>query len=529
MNHEKILINGAWETDPSEASFTPENPATGEELDRSYPVSSKATLARLASHAANAAKALNHCDPEQIAAFLDNHASNIDSRREEISSLCHRETGLPTKPRLQQVEMDRTVDQLRQAAACARDRSWCQPRIDTKLDLRSVYEPLGGGVLVIGPNNFPLAYNGIAGGDFAAAIAARNPVIAKAHPLHPGTTKMLAECAHDAAKQAGLPAGSVQMFYNCEPEDGLSLIRMPEISAVGFTGSRPAGLSMKQAADETGTPIYLELSSVNPMFLLPGAIEERGEDIADLIADSMLAASGQQCTCPGLLIVRDSHATDHLIGRLRSRLAGAPHQVMLSSGGVRHLHESVQAIEALGADRLIGGAPVEGNAARYEHTLLRTEADHFLANSDEMQNEMFGVAALIIVCDRDEQLIECARSLEGNLTGTLHLASDTRDDELARAVSAVLRNRVGRLIHDAVPTGVSVNAATVHGGPFPATGHPGFTAVGMPTTIHRFAALRCYDRVRGAFLPPELQDTPPTPSMRRMIDGVWRTGIVERA
>lgn len=526
MSHEKILINGAWVSDPSNTLFTPENPATGEKLTRSYPTSSSETLTRIATHASEAAQEMNRCAPEQIAEFLDSHAYNIDTRREEIARTCHEETGLPVKPRLQEVEMDRTIDQLRQAASCVRDRAWCEARIDTKLDLRSVYEPLGGGVLVIGPNNFPLAYNGIAGGDFAAAIAARNPVIAKAHPLHPGTTKLLAECAHEAARQAGLPAGSVQMFYNCEPEDGLSLIRMPEISAVGFTGSRPAGLSMKQAADETGTPIYLELSSVNPMFLLPGAIEERPEKIAQQIADSMLAASGQQCTCPGLLFVRRSDSADHVMSSLKSRLADADPQVMLSASGVEHLHDSVQAIMKVGAERLMGGNPIDGCSARYEHTLLRTEAENFLANDEDIQREMFGVAALIVVCDSDDQFSACARSLEGNLTGTIHLASDGSDDGLARSVSSVLRNRVGRLIHDAVPTGVSVNAATVHGGPFPATGHPGFTAVGMPTAIHRFAALRCYDRVRGEFLPPELQDTPPTPTMRRMIDGQWRTGPV---
>lgn len=521
-----ILINGVWEYDPCGALFTPENPATGEKLPRCYPISSLCTLTKMATHAAEAANEMNRCAPEQIAEFLDLHASNIDSRRKEIADTCHEETGLPVKPRLQEVEMDRTVDQLRQAATCVRDRAWCEARIDTRLDLRSVYEPLGGGVLVIGPNNFPLAYNGIAGGDFAAAIAARNPVIAKAHPLHPETTRLLAECAHDAAQHAGLPIGSVQMFYNCDPEDGLALIRMPEISAVGFTGSRPAGLSMKKAADETGTPIYLELSSVNPMFLLPGAIDERPELIAKQIAESMLAASGQQCTCPGLLFVKKSEVTERFVESLRSQLREAPPQTMLSTGSVKHLHGSVQSIEKLGADCLIGGRPIEGPSARYEHTLLRTDAVEFLSNDNGMQNEMFGVAALIVVCESDDQFTECARALEGNLTGTIHLASNGSDDTLARSVSTILRNRVGRLIHNAIPTGVSVNAATVHGGPFPATGHPGFTAVGMPAAIHRFAALRCYDRVRGAFLPPELQDTPPTPTMLRMIDGQWRTGSV---
>ena len=519
-------MNGEWRNDPCTSTFTPENPTTGMKLDRVYPSSSMDTLRKMASHAAEAARTLNACPPEQIAAFLDAHADKIDQRREAIAKTAHEETGLPIKPRLQEVEMDRTVDQLRQAASCVRDRSWCTPRIDSNLNLRSVYEPLGGGVLVIGPNNFPLAYNGIAGGDFAAAIAARNPVIAKAHPLHPGTTQLLAQCAHDAAMTADLPDGSIQMFYNCEPDDGLELIRMPEISAVGFTGSRPAGLSMKQAADETGTPIYLELSSVNPMFLLSGALEQRSGQIAEQVARSMLAASGQQCTCPGILFVRRSDAANRFIEILRELLDREQPQVMLSSGGVKNLHESVQAIIEKGADLLIGGSPMDGEGARYAHTLLRTNAGTYLQNPKDMQDEMFGVAGLIIVCENDAQMLACAQTLEGNLTGSLHLADNESDDELARAITGVLRQRVGRLIHDGVPTGVSVNAATVHGGPFPATGHPGFTAVGMPTSIHRFAALRCYDRVRESHLPAELRNTPPTPTILRMIDGEWRTGDV---
>lgn len=514
-----ILIDGAWETDPSTSTFTPLNPSTGEPLPDVYPISSPQTLARMAEAGSRAAQGLNHADPAQVAMFLETHARLIDQRRDAIADIAHQETGLPRSPRLVEVEMDRTIDQLRQAAACTQDRSWVSARIDTRAGLRSMYEPLGGAALVIGPNNFPLAYNGMAGGDFAAAIAARNPVIAKAHPLHPGTSRLLARCAQDAATEAALPAGSVQMFYGCAPADGLALIRMPEITGVGFTGSRPAGLTLKEAADETGTPIYLELSSINPVFVLPHAARARGEAIAGMLADSMMAACGQQCTCPGLIVLDTSPESNEIVDRMAAIFDEHEPGVMLSRSGVEHLHRSVRETIGHGAAVLVGAKPIEGAPSRYRHTLLGTDAATFLANARGLQTEMFGTAALVVRCDEPQQFHDIARSLEGNLTGTIH---HEPDDEPQRAsLTRLLRPRVGRLISNGVPTGVRVSPATVHGGPFPATGHPGHTAVGMPTAIPRFAALRCYDHCDDAHLPVELADRNPTGSMMRQIDGVW--------
>lgn len=514
-----ILIEGEWTQDQAEDTIRPKNPATGQAIGDAYPISPLGTLKRMAIQADKAAETLNHIDPERIARFLDTHASLIDERRDAIADMAHEETGLARSPRLVETEMDRTVDQLRQAAQCVRSRTWMSATIDTKNNLRSMYEPLGGAALTIGPNNFPLAYNGIAGGDYAAAIAARNPVIAKAHPLHPGTTRLLASCAHDASIATDLPTGSVQMFYHCTPEHGLELIRMPKVSAVGFTGSQRAGLAMKEAADETGTPIYLELSSINPMFLLPGAVDERGDAIASMIADSMTAAAGQQCTAPGLIILRDDNAGDTLVSALRSKLEEITPQTMLSHDGAKSLHDAITKNMEHGATCLLGGDLIDSDAALHEHTLLQTEAAHFIDSHEDLQTEMFGAAALVVQCESDEQFVQVAKLLEGNLTGTIHHESSDRD--LCATLARVLRNRVGRLIHNAVPTGVSVSPATVHGGPYPATGHPGFTAVGVPTSIHRFAARRCYDRVEPWALPPELRDENPTGSMLRYVNGVW--------
>jgi len=524
MTKQPILINGRWDNEPSPLTFTPVNPSTGESFSDQYPISTLDTLKKMADYASGAAETLNHCSPDLIARFLESHAANIDQRRNEIAQVAHLETGLPYQPRLHETEMNRTIDQLRRTADCVRSRDWMTARIDTRLNLRSMYEPLGGAVLIIGPNNFPLAYNAIAGGDFAAAIAAGNPVIAKAHPLHPVTTRLLAECAHDAVLTLGLPGSTVQMFYQCEPDDGLAMIKLPQISSVGFTGSQRVGLELKRAADETGTPIYLELSSINPIFLLPAALEERCVEIANMIADSMLAGSGQQCTCPGMIVIPAGDLALAFSEQLSKRLSEAPPQVMLSADGVQGLHDSVQHLLHHGAEQLVGGHPISDAHAKYANTLLRIDASRYLQQPATMQREMFGVAAFIVVCQHDEQMIDIARTLEGNLTGTIHQGKNGQDKEQSARLTRALRPRVGRLIHNGVPTGVSVNPATVHGGPFPATGHPGFTAVGMPTSIHRFAALRCYDRVREGSLPPELRDANPTGTMRRFVDGEWTTG-----
>ena len=523
MHTQPILYQDKWTQPRPGDTFTPHNPASGEALDDSYPVSDLDELRTMARAAQRAAHELNHTPPQRIARFLRAYAQNIDTNREAIARMAHLETGLAYQPRLLNTEMDRTIDQLRQGADAASDRTWVSASIDSDLNLRSMYEPLGAGVLVMGPNNFPLAYNGIAGGDFAAAIAARNPVIAKAHTLHPGTTRLLAQQALAASQTAQLPAGSVQMFYHCAPEDGLALVQMPEISAVGFTGSRKAGLSLKGAADETGTPIYLELSSINPIFILPGACATRGNAIADEIAKSMLAASGQQCTCPGLLVLVDNDDAQRFIDRLKHQLTQAQPQVMLSDAGVEGLAGSVKAVRDAGAQLLIGGKALPAPGARFEHTLLHTDAGSFLNDPDAFQTEMFGVSALIVRCDDTAQLDRIADALEGNLTGSIYAQHEGPEEEDAVRLSKHLRPRVGRLLNDRVTTGVSVRPSMVHGGPFPATGHPGFTAVGMPTAIHRFAARRCYDRVHPARLPEELGDKNPTGEMLRLINGHWTT------
>ncbi|HAO81083.1 MAG TPA: ketoglutarate semialdehyde dehydrogenase, partial [Verrucomicrobia subdivision 3 bacterium] len=248
MSTQPVLIAGQWRPAQASGTFHAENPANGERLSGEYPVSTWADCDTALNAAAEAARILRATTPEQIAKFLTRFAERIEARKSEIVETAHAETALPKSPRLMEVELPRTTGQLRQAAAAALEGSWALSTIDTKLNIRSVLGPLGP-VLVFGPNNFPFAYNGVAGGDFAAAIAAGNPVIAKAHPCHPNTTRLLAEEALAALGESGLPPATVQMIYNIAPEDGLRWVADPRLGAVGFTGSRAAGMKLKAAAD----------------------------------------------------------------------------------------------------------------------------------------------------------------------------------------------------------------------------------------------------------------------------------------
>ena len=244
-----------------------------------------------------------NADPDRIGRFLEIFADRLDAKRAEIARVAHEETGLPLETRLAQIEFGRMLGQLRTAASAARDvslNSWRTPLIDTDSGIRSDFGPLGGAVLTIGPNNFPLAFHAVSGGDFAAAIAAGNPVIAKGHPLHPETGALLAGCAAEAVIEAGLHPATVQYFYQCDAEDGLRLVADQRIAAVGFTGSQAAGLSIKAAADSSGTPCFLEMSSVNPVFVLPSALAERGAQIGGEWAASLLMGTrGSSARSPG--------------------------------------------------------------------------------------------------------------------------------------------------------------------------------------------------------------------------------------
>jgi len=518
---ENVLIAGAWRPADSTGSFRAINPDTGETLEHEYPVSSRADLDLALAAGSKASRELRGVPREAIAAFLEGYADRIDERKQSIAEAANQETALPVAPRLADVELPRTSNQLRQAAAAALDRNWTLPTIDTGSNIRSMYGPLEGPVVVFGPNNFPFAFNGISGGDFAAAIGAGNSVIAKAHSSHPRTSQLLAEAAFEALEESGLPSATVQMIYRTSHSDGEYLVSHPLVGATGYTGSRSAALRLKAAADIAGKPIYLEMSSVNPLFLLPGAIRERAEALADEYSGSALLGAGQFCTSPGLVVVEAGGGTETFIEMLRERFESAGVGALLGVGGVKNLGDSVGTLLDSGAELVAGGSELQGQGCRYQNTLLRTTGEAFLAAAGALQTEAFGNCDLIVVVANEDEMVEVAGVVEGSLTGCIYSAAGGEDDERYVELADRLRPRVGRLLNDKMPTGVAVVPSMNHGGPYPATGHPGFTAVGIPAALRRFSMLECYDNVREDRLPEELRDSNTIADLWRSIDGQW--------
>jgi 2,5-dioxopentanoate dehydrogenase len=500
-----VLVGGVWRASKSTGTFRADNPSLGEALPEVYPVSSREEVLEMLKAGSEAAAALWSASDESIAKFLEAYAEGIEKRANDFVEIAHAESALPKAPRLKDVELPRTINQLRSAAKAAREGSWKRPIRDDAAKIYSIFGPLGGPVIVMGPNNFPFAFNSAAGGDFAAAIAAHNPVIAKANTSHPGTTRLFAEVALEALKTAGLPASTVQMFYRTPQDVGLEMVAHPLTGATAFTGSKFAGMKLKESADKAGKPIYLEMSSVNPVVMLEGALKERGDALAAEFFSSCTMGAGQFCTCPSFVIVPDTDAGKKFVDVAKQKFEEATPGVLLGKGGRDALTEAVGVLQKSGASVATGGKAMPGPAYRFANTLLRVSGDDFIKNPHQLQTEAFGPVALVVTTKNTAQTVDILKQLEGNLTGCVYSDTTGKDDADYTAIEPTLRQRVGRLLNDKMPTGVAVSPAMNHGGPFPATGHPGFTAVGLPTSIQRFAALHCYDNVRPGRLPGALK------------------------
>jgi len=522
MTKHPVLINGKWIQAPEEtATFTAVDPSTRTTLPDLYPVSGKDEIETVLQAAHEASMTMTTLSPDALANFLEIYADKIESRAEDLIRMASRETALPEDPRLKAVELPRTTNQLRQAAAAARERTWCRAILDTSHNIRSKFGPLGGPVVVFGPNNFPFAFNPAAGGDFAAAVAAGNPVIAKAHPGHPGTSRIFAEAALEAVRITGLPPATLQMIYALSSENGFRLITHPLVGAIAFTGSRHSGMALKTAADAAGKPIYLEMSSSNPVFLLPGALRERGTAIAKELFNSCTIASGQFCTKPGLVILEHDLAGKAFIQEAVNIFLNSRPGILLSENTRAAAEIAVETLLHYGARIIACGKSPEGQAFSLPNRLLMIPGNVFLKNPNPLQIEAFGPSSLIVTAESQSQICRISHALEGSLTGSIYSHSGRDDEEGYAHLVPGIRTKVGRLLNDKMPTGVAVTPAMNHGGPYPATGHAGFTSVGVPSSFMRFTALHCYDNVRSQRLPPELRDKNPTGKMWRWIDGEW--------
>ncbi len=499
-------IDGQWQPAIAvQGEFRAVDPRNGEVFGEQFPISGWADVDAALGAAKAATAELAQTSGEQIAGSLTDYAGRIEAELPALAEIAERETGLPQRPRLLEVEGPRTVNQLRLAAAAALDDSWREPVIDRANGIARWRDALGKAVWCIGPNNFPLAFNGIAGSDFASALVARNPVIAKAHPGHPNTTLALAKLAHAALSDSGLPAASVQLIHHLQPEDGLLMAADSRLGAIGFTGSQASGLALKAAADRGGALSYLELGSVNPVFVLPSAAARDGDAFLSAFVAGASLGGGQFCTNPGLLVLPHASAAQALLQRLAQAYRELPPAQLLGAAVSTGLSDAIARLCAAGAELCAGGSADNAPGYRFAWTLLSVSADDYLRNPHALQQEAFGPATLVVHSATADQRKAIADGLEGQLTGTLWLGGDGSDADEALILGRQLRPKVGRLLENKLPPGVAVSPAMHHGGPFPSTAHPGYSAVGMPGAITRFTQLACYDGVAVERLPAGLQ------------------------
>ncbi len=499
-----VLINGQFKQAASSGTFTAFNPVTGQKLQDEYPISTWKDIDEALQASVHAFEELRVVSKETIYVFLELYALKIEANREVLCGKANEETGLPISPRLNDVELPRTTGQLRLAAKAAREEGWRHPIIDTANNLRTMRAPIGP-IVIFGPNNFPFAFNGISGGDFAAAIACGCPVIVKAHPSHPSTTRLLAEIALEAAKESGIPTTAIQMIYHLSNEDGLRFVADPRIGATAFTGSRAGGLALKKSADLAGKPFFGEMSSINPVVILPGSLEEKSADIKSQLVTSALMGTGQFCTNPGLILLIDGPQSQALIQSVADEFVRLPAGCLFGEGVLKSLEKSVRTLLSSGAELVTGGIPDLTTGCRFKNTVLKVSADVFTKSSRDLQTEAFGNCTLFVTAKDAGEIVNVIRSLEGNLTGCIYSSTAGSDDAVYKIIEPALRQKVGRLINDKMPTGVAVSPAQNHGGPFPASTHPYATAVGLPASIDRFTVLHCYDSVRQDRLPKLLQ------------------------
>ena len=517
-----VLISGHWRPAYGNQSFRAENPRTKEPLADEYPVSFWADCDEALTTATAAAAALRALPREAIANFLELFATRIEARRAELVEMAHLETALPKAPRLNDVELPRTTAQLRQAAAAAREGSWSLPTIDSAANIRSYLAPIGP-VCVFGPNNFPFAFNSLAGGDFAAAIAAGNPVIGKANSSHPGTTRLFAEEALAALQSAGLPLGTVQLIYRTGHADGERLVSDPRVGATGYTGSRSAGLALKTAADRVGKPIYLELSSVNPVVILPGALRERLDDLVQQFSSSCLMGTGQFCTNPGIIFGPEGPGLDRFMQTLAEAFSEMPGQPMLHRGIAEgYAARKARALSQTGVTPVASGRNSGDEGLAGVPTIATVDARSFLENPT-LHQEVFGPFSLVVRCRDVHEMTEACRSMEGQLTTTLMGTEDelAHHPELLSAAAA----RCGRIILNGVPTGVEVCLSMQHGGPYPACTDSRFTSVGADG-IKRFARPLAYQNWPDGLLPEALRDGNPLGLLRTVDDRSTREAVI---
>ena len=508
----------------SPRTFRASNPATGATLEPGFSIADTAAVSRACELAWTAFDRFREAGSEARARLLEAIAEQILALGDELLERAHQESGLPLA-RLTG-ERGRTIGQLRLFAAELRLGGWLGVRVDPALpartplprsDLRQYKIPLGP-VAVFGASNFPLAFS-VAGGDTAAALAAGCPVIVKGHPAHPGTSELVARAIVAAVAACQMPPGVFSLLNGESYELGTALVAHPRVKAVGFTGSRGGGLALLKIANARlePIPVYTEMSSVNPVLLLPGVLAARAEALGKEFVTSLNLGVGQFCTNPGVLVALDSPDLERFVASAGAALATVAPGVMLTAGihgayekGVARLGQSAQ------VSLLARGGESKGKNCAQGAFFSVTASD--VLQHTELLEEVFGPASVLIRCQNETQLAGVLEHLEGQLTATLHLTQ--QDEAVAARLLPILERKAGRIIANGWPTGVEVAHAMVHGGPFPATSDGRSTSVGT-LAIERFLRPVCYQDFPDSLLPAPLRREE-VPTRPHRLDGVYQ-------
>ena len=499
------------------------SPLDGARLEPVFPGVTRTQLRTACALASDAFDQYRETSLPKRAEFLNTIAEQIIDLGDALIERAHLETGLPTARLIG--ERGRTVGQLRLFAELVVDGSWLEVRIDSsqperqpvpKPDLRLRQVPLGP-VAVFGASNFPLAFS-VAGGDTASALAAGCPVVVKAHAAHPGTSELVGRAVQAAVVRCGLHEGVFSLLFASGVEIGVELVRDSRIKAVGFTGSRGGGLALMAAAAARSEPIpvYAEMSSINPLLIMPGALAVRAGDIAIGFIASLNLGAGQFCTNPGLVLAVEGEGLDTFLAAASDAMSKSIPATMLT-GGIHTAYLS--GVERLGGHpgvKCIGEGPL--GTLNQAQAYLFTASAETLLHTAEMHQEVFGPSSLVVRCRSVDEMRRTLEQLEGQLTATVHMESS--DAALVRGLMPTLERKAGRVLMNGFPTGVEVAHAMVHGGPFPAASDGRSTSVGT-LAIRRFLRPVCYQDVPPELLPDALADGNPL-NLLRMIDGKLR-------
>jgi 2,5-dioxopentanoate dehydrogenase len=507
------LSSGAGET------FHAANPADSSTLPPAFHAAGENDVNTAMELAETAFEIFRETTGEQRAIFLEDIADEIMALGDELLARANLETGLPAA-RLTG-ERARTVNQLKMFAQIVREGSWVDARIDKaipdrqpvpKPDLRRMLIPIGP-VIVFGASNFPFAYS-VAGGDTASALATGNPVIVKAHERHPGTSELVATAIRRAVQACNLPAGTFSMLHGFGKTVGMALVKHPFTKAVGFTGSRTAGRALFDAAAARSEPIpvFAEMSSLNPIFILPGAVQERGVKIAEGLKNSVTLGAGQFCTKPGLVFGLQGAGFDQFQKDLAQSLEAVTPTTMLHAGIAGSYRKSLARVSGISGVKLLARSKENSDSAKTqgESVLVYADAANFQKHP-ELAEEVFGPFSILISARTIPELEAIAQNLEGQLTATIH--GTVADFQAAKKLLQILERKAGRLILNGFPTGVEVCPSMNHGGPYPATTDVRFTSVGT-AALHRFVRPICYQDFSASQLPDALKDENPS--------GIWR-------